>query len=859
MSHALSGLRVLDLTHHIAGPYCTKLLADCGADVIKIEPPGGEIGRRLGPFANDEPGLERSGLFLSLNSGKRGVVLDLRSDSGRAAFESLARDADLVVESFRPGVLGRFGLSYERLAELNPRLVVLSISNFGQTGPYRDFEASDLTLYAIGAEIHSVGSPEREPLKQHGTSMLYQSGAIAAGAALAAVRAAERDGAGQWVDVAITETHTAGVDRRSETLIGYQFTGRTTTRMGGQGTLLPGGVYPCRDGYFEFDVQIRDWSQVLAMLGEPEALKDPRYFDPATRNTPELADRFRAVVLEWLQDHTMVEAWEIGQASGVPCGPLFTIENLLADPHLRERDSWGHVEHPVLGRVTTPGPPFRLGASPWLGSRPAPLLGQHTEEILRDGWASPASESGRPRSAPPSARPLPRIEAGTHDPGLGRRDRRALPLEGVRVLDLTVVWAGPFATQILADLGAEVIKLENPHHWAGYTRGVGARPEPEAVRNMVPWYGGYPDDQPGPEPWNRCAGVVNLFRNKRSATIDLRDPRGMEVFLRLVERSDVVYENNATATMPKLGITYERLRAANPGIIFVRAPAFGFSGPYADYRALGPNVEGFIGHQLMRGYPDMDASTNTSIFPSDYMSGAHGAFAVMAALRQRDLAGENPSGQLIELPQVESAIPMFTEAIMDWVLNGRLHRPIGNRDIHGAAPSGVYPSAGDDQWLALTVCDDADWPALCRLLERPDLANDATLATAGGRMRRHDELDAAIGAWTAKHDRRWLFESLQAAGIPAAPVLDAREAWDDPQLVERGFFERVSHPAIGDYPWPGMLYRMPGTPLSIRCTPATLGEANEYVYRELLGLGDREWEELLASGMIATSFADGVG
>jgi benzylsuccinate CoA-transferase BbsF subunit len=252
----------------------------------------------------------------------------------------------------------------------------------------------------------------------------------------------------------------------------------------------------------------------------------------------------------------------------------------------------------------------------------------------------------------------------------------------------------------------------------------------------------------------------------------------------------------------------------------------------------------------------MDASSNTSVFPSDYISGAHGAFAVMAALRQVDLTGE---GQLIEISQVESAIPMFTEAIMDRILNGRLQGPIGNRDIHGAAPSGCYPAAGHDQWVALTAWDDEAWYALCRLIVRPDLAADTSLAASTGRMARHDEIDAAIAAWTSRHDKRWLFETLQAAGIPSAPVLDAAEAWDDPHLLARGFFERVTSPAIGDYPWPGMLYRMSATPLSIRRPPVTLGADNAYVYREVLGVDDREWEALAREGMIATAFDVGIG
>jgi crotonobetainyl-CoA:carnitine CoA-transferase CaiB-like acyl-CoA transferase len=260
------------------------------------------------------------------------------------------------------------------------------------------------------------------------------------------------------------------------------------------------------------------------------------------------------------------------------------------------------------------------------------------------------------------------------------------PLEGVRVIDLCVVWAGPFATMLLGDLGAEVIKPENPFVFQPMTRGAMARPPQILADTGIAWAGGLPNGQVGARPWDYNPTFVSLYRNKKSFTVDLRRPEGMDVLKRLVAVSDVVYENNATGTMEGLGITYEWLKAANPKIIMVRVPAYGSTGPYARARALGVHLEAVMGHSLLRGYTDADPSSNTAIYSGDYLAGAQGAFAVMTAIWHRDRTGE---GQLIEIAQAENAAAMFTQAIMDYSLNGNVQGAIANRDVHGRAPFGV--------------------------------------------------------------------------------------------------------------------------------------------------------------------------
>ncbi len=425
------------------------------------------------------------------------------------------------------------------------------------------------------------------------------------------------------------------------------------------------------------------------------------------------------------------------------------------------------------------------------------------------------------------------------------------PLAGIRVIDLCVVWTGPFGSMILGDLGAEVIKLENIHQMQPYTRGNFRALRREDVAGKGASVEGYPDRDPGEKPYERDPMYLPLFRNKRSLTIDLRSERGKANFRRLVAGSDVLMENNVPETLDKLGITYEALREINPGIIMVRCPAFGGDGAYKNYRAWGNQMEAMVGHSLLRGYADLPPTSNTAVFPCDFQTGAVSAFAVLAALNYR---AETGKGQLVEIAQVENTAHMFPQSIMDYTMNGRVRGTTGNHDVHGAAPGGVYPCLGDDRWIAIAAYDDAEFAALANVIGAPGLAADPRFASVVARRSHLDELDAALAALTPAHDSHALAIELQAAGVAAGPVQDAAEILRCPQLRDRGFFERVEHRFTGTWDWPGMVFQMPASRPSIRRAPVGLGEDNEYVYKQLLGLSGPEYEELVATGDIGTEF-----
>ena len=429
-----------------------------------------------------------------------------------------------------------------------------------------------------------------------------------------------------------------------------------------------------------------------------------------------------------------------------------------------------------------------------------------------------------------------------------------LPLEGLRVLEITVVWAGPYCGSFLADLGAEVIRVESTKTFVPLTRGAAPHPTQEVIDNLPLYSGGVPDRVPGERPFNRSPMFNSHARNKRSMTVNLLDPGGREIFDRLVAISDVLIENNPTETMEKLGISYESLKTVKDDIIMLRMPAYGSTGPYRDYRAHGVHIEGVVGHTMLRGYEDTDPSYNTTVLMSDAAAGAQGAFAALAALHHRKRTGE---GQLVELGQAENVFPFLGEYYLDYLMNGRTHGPMGNR--HPRALQNCYPCAGEDRWVVITVYDNDQWRALCEIIGAPDLASDAELSDHTARRARQDEIDQRIASWTRTQTPDDAMNILQRAGIPAGGVMNQADAFADPQIQSRRFFQEAYQEDCGTHLYPGPLYKMSATPLSIRRGPVMFGQDNEYVYRELLGYSAEEYAAFEAAGHVGTDYAEGVG
>jgi crotonobetainyl-CoA:carnitine CoA-transferase CaiB-like acyl-CoA transferase len=834
----LEGLRVVELTDGVAGAYAGRLLAVLGADVVKVEPPGGDTIRRWGPFPGPDPGEmvdEQSALHLHLDADKRSVVADLTREDDRSMVARLAARSDVVLESFGPNRAGELGLDAATLRGPNPALVVTSITPFGQDGPYAEagFRGAEIVHYAMGGPMHATGVAEREPLKLAGHLVSCHCGAMAAVATMAAVLVAEQTGRGVHVDIANFETQAGSIDRRMVFLQQHIYNGRVVGRdpAGARG-LLPTGIYPASDGWLQIGTPPPYADRMVAAMEDDELAQ--LFADPGWVTDPDVPDMVEGALYAWLAERTAVEAMGAAQVHHWPVTEVRTPLDVVHDRHFRERDAFVEVDHPVAGRVLQPSAPIRFeGARPL--RRPAPLLDQHGAEVRAELELEPEPDDG-----------------GSAHGATSEGDDRQLPLEGIRVLDLTMVWAGPCTTMLLGDLGADVIRVEDARLYNG-TRGAVARPPKEHLDNLG-WLCAYPDDEPGEHPWNRNAFFNIHARNKRSVTVDLLRSEGMEAFLRLVDQADIVVENNAVGVMDKLGLGWESLHRRNPRLVVLRMPALGLDGPMASYVGFGANFEALCGLTSLRGYPDGDLSLTGSVYYMDAASGAAGAYAALVALRRRDRTGV---GELVELAQGENMLNLVGEYMIDAARTGRVLPPAGNRHLTDA-PQGAYPCEGEDTWMVLTVDSDETWEGLQRAMGSPEWAADPRFADAAGRRSHHDEIDAGLAAWTRSLDRWEAARRCQAEGVAAGPVLGDADAVSDVHLRAREFFRRNGSEEVGWHDYPSHVWHWDGPEL-LHDGLCPLGAANEEVWSGVAGLDDEAMAALRDGGHLLDHFVDGDG
>jgi crotonobetainyl-CoA:carnitine CoA-transferase CaiB-like acyl-CoA transferase len=819
-NEALAGLMVVELGAGVAAAFCGKWLAAFGASVTRIALPGGEWMRRYHPFAPEDDRTGEAPLFDYLNTGKRTVALDLTATEGQQALRDLLAQADLLVHD-EPSVLaGQLGLGEAGLRSFNPRLVEVALTPFGESGPYAGFAATPIVLLALGGYQYLTGERGRAPLMLPGFQPDYLAGLACLVGGLAGLYGRTRSGAG--VQVGLTSLEVM-VSLHQFTLSQYLYQGTIRSRHGNRWeNLYPITLLPCRDGYLGFAITLPDqWERLCAMLGRPELRVDPRFATSLLRR--QNADALDAILIDWLRDRDMLEVFRQAQEEWrLPVGPLYDLRELLEDPQYRARQYW---VRPHPGSPLQPGLPVQMSETPW----------------VRGDRGQGAGDRGQGTGTGPAGSPSGR-EQGTRErgqvPGFGLRglgsdqegidsaassphtrhpmpDTRALPLCGLRVLDFTRVWAGPLCTRILADLGAEVIKIETP----GAVQAATAMPGP--------------------------SNSQKLNRNKLSIALDLQQEEGRALVKRLVGASDMLVENFSARVMPNFGLDYEQLRAINPGLIMLGMPGFGSSGPYRDYAAFGPAIEPMTGLTSLLGYPGGPPLASAIAYP-DAVAGVTGAAALLVALVYRERSGK---GQFIDLSQVEATTSLLGEYILAWQTSGELPPRLGNRHPQWA-PQGTYPCRGEDQWLSLSVRSDEEWQRLCDLAGFADLSRDSEYAEASGRRRHHEQLDARIAEWTRQHDKFELMLLLQNAGVPAGAVVDARELLEDPQLRELNFYVEAQSSA-------GARYRMPGTPFSFDGKRRTSwdvaagpGEHGPQLLRDLLGCAEQEIRDLTTAGVV---------
>ncbi len=699
----LSGVRVLELAQGVAGPYAARLLADLGAEVIKVEPPGGDPTRTFGPFPNAMPHPERSGLFAYLNASKHGCVLDLTAADDRDACLRLVESVDVVVDSFTPMERERLGLVTPAFRDRCPSLVVVSVTPFGCTGPRATWRGNDLIAFhssgfAFGFPALQVDNVALPPLNAPTYAAEFLAGQVAAAAAMHGLLAVQQSGRGAHLDVSLQEAvasaNNAQFNRVGSTADGPRSTRRVFSDKPSNSVVA---LLPCADGWVAISPrEEHQWSRWLEVMGTPDWADDPRFRDRTLRDH-HWAELY-PLLAEWTAARGRAEVFEAAQARRVACLPLGTATDLLGSAQLAARGFFSNLEDPELGGgIPLPGRPYQ----------PYNLLPPSEPQ-------EPARVARAPRLGERTARELatPQVPRGVRT-SWERRDsqEQALrPLKNVRVVDFSWVLTGPICTRYLAALGAEVIKVES------------ASRADLSQRNLA---------------WEE------LNPGKRSITLNLKHAQGRELARALIARSQVVVENFSTGVMERLGLDYARLREVNPSIIMASSSAHGRSGPDQDQVAYGTLIQCATGWAALSAHPGYPPRSAGGVW-TDPLTAVFETFLVLAAIWHQRRTG---AGVMLDLSMAETTIAALPEPVLAWSLAGQVLGPRGNR--HPLyAPQGCYPARGEDHWLALSVQSDTQWAGLCRLIERPDLLGDARLATSAGRREQHDLLDAAIAAWS---------------------------------------------------------------------------------------------------------------
>lgn len=795
---ALDGIRVVDLGYGIAGGYATKLLADAGAEVVKVELPEGDPLR--GYSASFAPVGDHGPLFGFLNTSKQSVVLDYRSPQGRDALLGLYGTADLVIERSEPGQLEALGVGWEALSGRRPDSTMVSVSNFGRGGPWNQRPANEFTLMAIAGSTATRGQPGRTPFNAGGRIGEWMGGVTAAVAATASLRRARRTGMGDHVDLSLLETITPTCTN-VQTLWG-SFTGDYDTKA----LLEVPSVEPTRDGYVGFCVFTgQQWQDFTVLVGQPEWADDPQLATMGGRIAA--GDSIAGTIREWTSARTTEEVVHEAILLRIPVAPIGNGANLPEFDQFAQREVY--VPNPG-GGFLQPRVPYRNQAHPSVDFRPAPHLGQHTEQVLDELDAGGDSDiTARRAGTDPAASP------------------NALPLDGVRVVDMTAFWAGPYGTLVLAGLGADVIHVESVQRPDGMRFGSARTPADDSWWEFGPTF--------------HHANV-----GKRSVTLDLTRPEGMELLHRLIEVSDALVENFSPRVIDQFGLDWDTVSTLNPRLVMVRMPAFGLDGPWRDRVGFAQTMEQISGMCWLSGYPD--TAPQLARGPSDPLAGLHATHAVICGLHARERTGR---GSFVEATMVETALNAAAEQVVEHSATGHLMAREANHHPY-ACPQGVY-ECSDGQQIALSVETEQHWEGLLAAVPELELHRVPGSAALADRFAVRHTFDELLGRWCAHHAASDAVERLISFGVPAAELEMSRGGDRNPQVNARGFYEAVEHPLAGTHRFPAMPVRFGRQPERWFTRPApTLGEHNGEVLGGLLGVDDDELARLEAAQIIGT-------
>jgi crotonobetainyl-CoA:carnitine CoA-transferase CaiB-like acyl-CoA transferase len=790
----LAGYTVVDLSTGIAGAYCTKLLADGGADIIKVEPLQGDPLRGWSSSGAVIPAGTDGALFSYLAGSKHSVVADAEVADDVAMVHKLLAAADAVVWSAGSKLAEHQSFTPEAIHSGYPHLTVTSITPFGLAGPWRDRAATEFTLQAWSGGIVGLGRgvPDRAPVFVGGQVGEYLAGAYASAATLASRFGGSKGVAGQLVDLSMLETQILCLTYYPVSY--FEMLGRPWRDSR---RLTVPGVAQAMDGLVDLGCgTAQQWFDLCAMVGHSEWIDEG-----SALSITEQANIHAEEIYAWVRSTPADEIHDLATAFRIPTAPVANGANVASLEHFRERGSF--VRNP-RGGFLQPGYPYRMRPEQLREPQPAPRLGEHTAQY---------------RAASMTARPKPTGNA------------KPLPFSGLRILDMTTFWAGPCCTHFMAMLGAEVLHVESARRPDG-TRMIAGIPIAEDQ-----W-------------WEKSPIFAALNTNKKGLTLDLQRPRGRELLRRLIATCDVVVENFTPRVLDQIGLDFAAVQAIRPDVVMLRMPGFGLDGPWRDNPAFAYAIESASGLSWLTGYPDRPPFEPYSL--GDPNAGVHALNGLLLALERRRRTGK---GVFVEAAMVDAALSISAEQVIEYSAYGALLDRAGNRGPT-AAPQNLYRAADIDEfgrhdsWVAVAVATDDQWRYLRDALGSPSWAADPILSTAAGRRAQEDLIDEQLATYCQDRAVDDIVATLWNAGVPVAKVMQPHRQTELEQLTFRDFFEELDHPVNGRAKLSTVPMRLSDGPVSFHTQPAPLlGQHNHELLAEL-GVTDAEMAELEADGII---------
>ena len=794
-----SNLKVLDLSNDFAGSYCSKLLSDFGASVKKIIYEGREDrSASYGPFINESRDSKSSAMFHYMNYNKQVIPVS----KGTQTIEELALSADLLIEDFSREDFNLSGLDLENIRKLNPDILICSLTPFGRDTKWAEKPWSDLTIQALTGMCSVNGEQGKAPLKEPGTESEFITGANAFVASVAALINRDVTGIGQEVNVSILKSV---LHSYSPYLLAAL---HTRNPRGQQSQGLHFGLIPCKDGYVSLSVRHEPtWEHMWLFFGDPEFSENPKFDTAAKRRSNE--NELSEILLPILAQYSRKDLLHGLSPLRILVGIANSVSDLLEDEHLKTRNAF--VRYESEGKSwEMPGPPFQMSLTPW---KFEPLPTSEDFQI----WDSPLNVTHHTSKS------------------LDRGNKTKGPLSGMRGIVLTQAWAGAYSTQLLSDLGMEVIQVES-------------------ITRIDPWRGGvpprlaglYPNTNPGDNPWDRNALYNGVNRGKKAITLDLSHSEAKDVFMELVSISDVVVENFSGRVISNLGLNYQSLRSVNPSIVMVRMPTYGTSGPYSNYPGNGGTTEPVSGMSFLMGYHD-GPPINSGIMHTDAYSGVLACGATITALRERLISG---MGQEVDISQQEVSMTLLAEYIMEGSISGESPGRQGNTN-RDYAPQGCYLSK-DSHWIAISVKTDCQWKSFCDSLMPDDLVTNEDYSTKDFRKMNSIRLDQEISKNMANWVASEVVEKLQAESVPCEIISTLLEAAENDDFHQMELFEKIFHTKSGNFHYPVPPWDFENDSQKPQEPAPTLGEHSDEIFSSLNGWSENEITRFKSLGLTGT-------